>query len=172
MMDQHRERPGAAASLRHFPGALLLALIGIGALVLVWFIDSVVQHTDPATPYYRSPDFFPRVSLLITAAGALTMALRHLRRGSSHTEEALPRTRPRLPVVLATTAAFGGYIVLVPWVGYPPATALFVTGGLIMAGRRPLSALLAGVGLAALLWLVFVWALGVWFPPPRLGAGG
>ncbi len=154
--------------LRQLPGALLLALIGAGTLALAWFTDELVRHADRAAPYYRSPDFFPRLALLVAGCGALGLAWRHLRYGPGSSDESLPRTRPRPLLVLALIVLFGAYILAVPWLGYHLSTGLFVASGLILAGRGLLGSLLASVVLAASLWLVFVQLLGVWFPVPRL----
>lgn len=56
-------------------------------------------------------------------------------------------------------------IVLMPWLGYAPTIALLALSVAAYAGaRRDLLLPLVALGLAAVLWLAFVGALGVPFP--------
>jgi hypothetical protein len=159
---------GPSEALRRVPGALLLLTIGVAAFGLALVVDTVVQHAGREVPFYRAPEFFPVLSLLIVGLGALAMSFRHLRHGPAHMDEALPRTRPRPLVVVAIAIAFAGYILITPWLGYPASTALFVAVGLKLSGRSTVNALLLALVTASLLWLIFPYLLGTWFPSPRL----
>jgi len=162
-MAAHRMRPRG-----RWPGAALLLALGLAAAGLAWWREDLVAINDPDAPFYRSPDFFPGLTLTIAAIGALVMALRHLRRGPAAADDALPRSRPRAPRVLAVAALFGLYIGAVPWLGYPLATLAFsaLALALVQAPRR--SVLILPPLIAAVLWLVFAVLLGVWFAEPAL----
>lgn len=169
MHDRENERTGSAQPDRtRWVGAVLLALVGVAALYLAADRGTYIRNIDPDAPYYRAPDTFPLVALLVAGLGSLAMAVRHVRRGVAPNDEALPRTRPRLPVVAAVTGAFAFYIVLTPWIGYGLATVLFVVAGLLLSGTRPGQAVTLAIAAGGVLWAVFQVALGVWFPEPAL----
>lgn len=168
MNDRKGVADGPPETLWRLPGALLLLTLGVVAFGLALVVDTVVQHAGREVPFYRAPEFFPLLSLLIVGVGALGMSFRHLRYGPAHTEEALPRTRPRPLVVIAVAVAFAGYILITRWIGYPASTAIFVAVGLKLSGRSTATSLALALVTASLLWLIFPYLLGIWLPSPRL----
>lgn len=168
MNDRKGVADGPSETLWRLPGALLLLALGVTAFGLALAVDTLVHHAGREVPYYRAPEFFPLLALLIAGVGALGMSFRHLRDGPAHTEEALPRTRPRPLVVIAVAIAFAGYILITRWLGYPASTALFVAVGLQLSGRSTVNSLVLALGTASVLWLIFPYLLGIWLPTPRL----
>lgn len=157
-----------ARPIERLPGAVFLLALGCAAAALALWREELVDIADPDAPFYRSPDFFPGLTLAIAAIGALVMALWHLRAGPPAAEDALPRSRPRAATVAAVAALFGLYIGVVPWLGYPLSTLVFAALALALAGAPRRLALILPPLIAAALWLVFAVLLGVWFPEPAL----
>lgn len=70
-------------------------------------------------------------------------------------------------VFIAFSVALVAYVWLIPIAGYLITTVVFMGGVLLFSGTiRPITAILASLGLTAFVWLVFVWALGL--PVPLL----
>lgn len=157
-----------ARPIERWPGAAFLAALGCAAGALALWREDLVAIADPDAPFYRSPDFFPGLTLAIAALGAVVMAARHLQAGPAAAEDALPRSRPRAATVLAVAALFGLYIGAAPWLGYPIATLAFAALALALAKAPRRSVLLLPPLIALTLWLVFAVLLGVWFPEPAL----
>lgn len=162
-MPAERARP-----IERWPGAAFLAALGFAAAALALWREDLVAIADPDAPFYRSPDFFPGLTLAIAAIGAFVMTARHVQAGPAIAEDALPRTRPRLATVLAVAALFGLYIGAAPWLGYPIATLAFAALALALAKTPQRLVLILPPLIAATLWLVFAIFLGVWFPEPAL----
>jgi hypothetical protein len=103
----------------------------------------------------------------LVALGAVWHALQ-LARGLSLDTDDIEEPTANWRVVLVAFAAYAAYVLAVPWIGYAPATALFLTalGGLAgMGWRRPLA---IGLVLSAALFGIFSMALRVWFPAASL----
>jgi hypothetical protein len=104
------------------------------------------------------------IAVMVGLCGAV-VALRGLRAGAGDSATDW-RAHARAAGLLALLA---GYLMAVPWLGYPLAVALLGAGVAAYAGapRGPWLAAF-GAGLAAVLWGVFVGVLGVPFPAGRL----
>ena len=143
-------------------GLLLLALSALLA---------VQTREIPRSPFLPlGADFFPRVLLILLAAGGLLLLaldiLRHRQQGA--TREGLPRFRdvPRsIPLIFAV---FAGYVFLMPIMGFVLATLAFVAVAQVLLGPHrprdlPRIGLLAA-GTAAAMYLVFERYLHVFLP--------
>ena len=118
------------------------------------------------------PAFYPRIVLAVTATlSALLVASdwRARRRRREAAREAPPRANLRL--VWLTFALFGGYVALLPVLGYRIATALFV--GVLQLALEPaesrpwLRIALVALGTAVLTHLAFEGYLSVLLPRSR-----
>ena len=143
-------------------GLLLLALSALLA---------VQSRQIPRTPFLPlGAEFYPRVLLVVLAAGALLLLvvdiLRHRRQGA--TREGLPRFRDVPRSIPAIFAVFAGYVFLMPILGFVLATLAFVAVAQVLLGPHrprdlPRIGLLA-VGTAAAMYLVFERYLHVFLP--------
>jgi putative tricarboxylic transport membrane protein len=142
-----------------------LAVAGTALLVLT---PALIPGMRADVPYYRSPAFFPMAALALLAVAAALHGLRLLR-GASLDGDDIDEPAANWRMVLVAGAAYAAYIALVPLLGYPGGTALFLfTLGLLarLGWRLPL---VVAVALTALLFVVFVFGLNVWFPAASLG---
>ena len=60
---------------------------------------------------------------------------------------------------------------LLPWLGFVPATSLMFAALATLFGGRPRDGLLAGAVFAVVLFALFVWGLGLALPVWPLGGG-
>ena len=136
------------------------------------FLAASVAYTAGAwtfplgTAARPGPGFFPLAVGVFACAVALAFAVSAFRRPATAAREVMhgePGSRGR---VAATIAALVGFLLLVPWTGYPAVAFLFV-GALIkrLGGTGWTVALVAGALSAALSAYVFGTLLGV--PLPR-----
>lgn len=143
-----------------------------GLLLLALSILLAVQTRQiPSTPFLPlGAEFFPRVLLVILAAGGLLLLaldiLRHRRQGA--TREKLSRFRDFPRTIPAIFAAFAAYVFLMPILGFVLATLAFVAVAQVLMGPHrprdlPRIGLLA-VGTAAAMYLVFERYLHVFLP--------
>jgi putative tricarboxylic transport membrane protein len=111
------------------------------------------------------PGFFPLSVGMFLSLAAAAFVLETIRRptGASAVGRSLPRDA-RLRVV-ATAAALVVFVLLLPWIGYPLATALFVGGLLRALGGTWVGSLIAAVLAAAVSYYGFAVLLSV--PLPR-----
>jgi putative tricarboxylic transport membrane protein len=129
-----------------------MGLIGLAALLLARDFPSIPGQT-------YGPALFPTV----LGAGLLLCAVLVALQAP---EPARPPASARGRVA-ATAVATAPILVLLAWdtLGWPLIAAGLGTALLVLAGTRPLRALLAGLGLAALTWVIFAMLLRV--PLPR-----
>ncbi|MBI3003115.1 MAG: tripartite tricarboxylate transporter TctB family protein [candidate division NC10 bacterium] len=142
-------------------GLLLLAISGVLA---------VQSRHIPRSPFLPlGADFFPRILLILLAAGGLLLLvqdlLRHRKRPAP---ESLARFRDVPPSVPTTFAAFAAYIFLMPTLGFFLATLAFVAVAQVLLGPYrprdlPRIALLA-IGTATATYLIFERYLHVLLP--------
>lgn len=143
-----------------------------GLLLLALSILLAVQTRQiPRTPFLPlGAEFFPRVLLVILAAGSLLLValdiLRHRRQGA--TREGLPRFRDVPHTIPAIFAVFAGYVFLMPILGFVLATLAFVAVAQPLLGpHRPrdlprIGLLAAGTAVAT--YLIFERYLHVFLP--------
>lgn len=146
---------------------------GVAGLVLLGLSILLVIQTRqiPRSPFLPlGADFFPRILLILLAAGSLLLLAldlaRHRRKEVS--PETLPRLRDVPPSIPATFAAFAGYVFLMPTLGFFLATLAFVAVAQVLLGPHrprdlPRIALVA-VGTATATYLVFERYLHVFLP--------
>ena len=107
---------------------------------------------------------FPLAAALFTAVSSV-MLLFSSRRARDHDRPA----DVGWTEVFFTALGFV-YWLLLPWLGYVAATALFLLVGTLALGERAsLRPVAVSIGAAAALWVVFVFLLGVPLPDPPLG---
>ena len=112
------------------------------------------------------PTFFPR--LLAGALGAAALAL--IWRALSNRSDPEPLRPVRVGLFAGTLALTLVYVLLLPSLGYPIATALFLAAMIATLGYTRLVGLVGtSVGVTAVLYLVFVRALHVLVPMGPLG---
>ncbi|MGH7408348.1 MAG: tripartite tricarboxylate transporter TctB family protein [Candidatus Methylomirabilales bacterium] len=146
---------------------------GVAGLLLLALSAVLAVQTGqiPRTPFLPlGADFFPRVLLVILAAGSLLLLaldiLRHRRQGA--TREGLRRFRDVPRTIPAIFAVFAGYVFLMPILGFVLATLAFVAVAQPLLGPHrprdlPRIALVA-VGTATLTHLIFERYLHVFLP--------
>ena len=71
------------------------------------------------------PAFYPRILLAITVLLSAALLVSDIMAGRGG-RPARPRSGVRYRLVILTFAVFTGYVVLMPWLGFRPATFLFV----------------------------------------------
>lgn len=146
---------------------------GVAGLVLLALsiLLAVQTRQIPSTPFLPlGAEFFPRVLLVILAAGSLLLValdiLRHRRKAA--TPEGLPRFRGVPRAIPAIFASFAGYVFLIPILGFVLATLAFVAVAQALLGPHrprdlPRIGLLA-VGTAVATYLIFERYLHVFLP--------
>ena len=107
------------------------------------------------------PGFFPVVVALVWTASAFRRA--PARRAAEPASDHAPAEATGR--VLATAAALIAFCLLLPWIGYPVASLLFVTLVLRWLGAGWRMAVLTGVGSAVVSYYLFAVLLSV--PLPR-----
>lgn len=146
---------------------------GVAALLFLAlsFLLTVQARDIPRSPFLPlGADFFPRVLLVILAAGSLLLLaldiLRHRQKRAPG--EGVPRFREVPRSIPAIFALFAGYVFLMPVLGFALATLGFVAVAQILLGPHrprdfPRIALVA-VGTATLTSLIFERYLHVFLP--------
>ncbi|MDR7521767.1 MAG: tripartite tricarboxylate transporter TctB family protein [Armatimonadota bacterium] len=138
--------------------------IAVAALSAIWLSQEIPSRHVRGDPGPRALPIGAAAVVLVGAAAALADDAR--RPPARRAAEPLGNS---LPVAAATAA----YLVLMPAMGFVPATALFVIGTSLRLDRPrryPLLAhLLVGAGAAAVLWLGFGRLLDVALPQGPLG---
>lgn len=146
---------------------------GVAGLVLLGLSILLVVQTRqiPRSPFLPlGADFFPRVLLILLAAGGLLLLAldRVRRRRTKSTPESPPRFREIPHSIPATFGAFAGYVFLMPILGFSLATLAFVAVAQVLLGPHrprdlPRIALVA-IGTATATSLVFERYLHVFLP--------
>jgi putative tricarboxylic transport membrane protein len=129
----------------------MLVLTGVATALEAWTFN-VAFMTDPVGPK----------ALPLLVAGALVVAGARLMARPRSTVQ-LPDTGPARRMMLAA-AAFISYGLVLPWLGFFLSTTIVVgVLGVLFGGPRVGSAV-AGAGLSAVLWLLFVMVLSLPLP--------
>jgi putative tricarboxylic transport membrane protein len=154
-------------SLAHRGGRAELALaglvLGVGVVVLV----STAQTEVPVVDNVMGPRFFPFVVGTLLVATGLWLAVDVLRggRGEPDVDENLDPGLPTDWRALAVIAgAFLAHVLLVLPAGWPVAGAVLFGGVAVALGARLRVAVPVAVVLAALVFVVFEYLLGVPLP--------
>lgn len=146
---------------------------GVAGLILLALsiLLAIQTRQIPRSPFLAlGADFFPRILLILLAAGSLLLLgldiLRH--RQKRATGEGVPRFREVPRSIPAIFAVFAGYVFLMPLLGFALATVAFVAVAQILLGPHrprdlPRIALVA-IGTATGTSLVFEQYLHVFLP--------
>jgi hypothetical protein len=132
--------------------------ISMAALSIALAIQSFRYPADSA--------FFPRILSLLLLALSLVILIRALRRpkGEAGGGPAGVSAFMKSPPVLVFGATVL-YVVLIPFLGFLVSTALFLFGSILFLNRRrPVLAILCGIGYAAALYALFHTVLKVTLP--------
>jgi putative tricarboxylic transport membrane protein len=140
---------------RWAPGITLLALAAAVALEARTF--TVGFPTDPL-----GPAAFPLVAAALLAVGGLAVLMEK----SEEPEELEAGALRRLTLA---SVSFVLYALLLAPLGFLPATTLEFGALAVLFGGRPVASLVAGLGFAALLFVVFVYGLGLPLPLGIMG---
>ncbi len=107
---------------------------------------------------------FPLAAAVFTAGSSVILLVSSRRARDRDRPADIGRTE-----VLFTVMGFA-YWMSLPWVGYVVATSLFLLAGTLSLGERvSLRPFAISIGVAASLWVVFVFLLGVPLPDLPLG---
>jgi putative tricarboxylic transport membrane protein len=140
--------------------SILLAGMAIGAESTTF---RVTYPTDPV-----GPAGFPLLAAALLALGGLTLLLEGGIGERVPEEESVPVWAGGARVIWACLA-FAGYAVLLPLLGFVPATSMLFAALATLFGGRPRDGLLAGAVVAVVLFALFVWGLGLALPVWPLG---
>lgn len=148
----------------------LCALLGILSLWLALESPSLIANYRPGQAYYDSSAFFPRVGLWLAVGAAAAVIVGQLSNRAVIASDEVDAAGSRAGPALAALGLLAGYALLLPIVGYLPATALFAwcVGALI--GLRWQARLLATTIALCVAWLVFVKLIPLAFPRSLLGS--
>jgi hypothetical protein len=108
-------------------------LVVLAFCAVLWWLTLGIRG-NPLVPI--GPEFYPRIVIGFTAALATLLVVadlvaHRLRRSA----RPAPAARLNYPLVAATFAAFGGYVVALPWLGFRSATFLYVLVAAALLGR-------------------------------------
>lgn len=152
---------------------LLNIIFAVVALGLLASIGMATRTGSAKAGWWTLPALMPAIALgLLVVANAITL----LRAGlelradpptAAEKSEAWARIIDWVKP-LEFLGYFGAYLWAVGWIGYAPASLIFVQWLLFRTGLRTAKWRLAGVGFAVALVLVFRIGLGVWMPAPPL----
>jgi hypothetical protein len=109
-------------------GLVVLALCAV-----LWWLTLGIRG-NPLVPI--GPALYPRIVIGVTAvlAGMLIVTDLLARRAGRAVRPA-PAPRPNYRLVAATFAAFGGYVVALPWLGFRAASFAYVLVAMALLGR-------------------------------------
>ena len=138
----------------------LLALVVVAASGGYLLSALALPSSTPARP---GPGFFPIAIGAFGAVMTLVWTVTAFRRGPAVAADPTPPEAAGR--VVATTAALLGFCFLLPWIGYPVASLIFVTLLLRWLGAGWRTALVTGLASAAVSYYLFGVLLGV--PLPR-----
>lgn len=145
-------------------------LVVLAFCAALWWLTLGIRG-NPLVPI--GPEFYPRIVIGLTVAlAAALVAADLLARWSGRAARSAPAARPNYPLVAATFAAFGAYVIALPWLGFRAATFAYVLIAAALLGRprEPGAWLrLAVLALAttAVTYLVFERYLSVLLPRGR-----
>ena len=148
-----------------YTGLVILA----GSLGLFWATLGLERH--PMVPV--GPGVYPRIVLAITALMALALVVADLVARRRAPARPRPAQAPLAHgLVAATFAAFGAYVLALPWLGFRLATFLFLLGMPVLlepprSRRRWIVVAVLALAATAATYLVFERYLHVLLPRGR-----
>lgn len=162
------DKAGYVTRGRGVSRAICVVLITL-SIVLWWTMPRLVAGMDNAASWYESPGLFPTIALLIIVLGGATHLWRQRKiENDAVGEDEIDASASQNTPALLSLVAVLTYAIAVPLIGYAAATLLFVSTMLLLAGLRWGIAAWAGLGAAALLYIIFVLGFHVWFPEPSI----
>jgi len=108
-------------------------LVVLAFCAVLWWLTLGIRG-NPLVPV--GPEFYPRIVIGFTAALAALLVVADL--VEHRTGEAAPAAAPsglNYPLVAATFAAFGAYVLALPWLGFRAATFLYVLAAAALLAR-------------------------------------
>ncbi|UCC25352.1 MAG: tripartite tricarboxylate transporter TctB family protein [Gemmatimonadales bacterium] len=140
---------------------LLVIALGVGVESTTFV---VAFPTDPL-----GPAGFPLLAAILLAVGGMALLLQGGMGEAEPEESSLPSGWPRGGRVVLACLVFLGYALLLPVLGFVPATALVFTFLARLFGGGLLPGALVGVAFSVTLFALFVWGLGLALPVWPLG---
>ncbi len=148
-----------------FWAALVLAGLSGIALLELWRSGRTLWSISGP-----GPAFFPAILAVILLSLAVGLALKSVRTDPDLMVDEPTEAPAPMPQTLAFAGLVAGMIFLFPVVGGLVAIGLFVfVEAMIVERRRVLPAIAASIGTTALVYVLFVWLLGVRLPSGILG---
>jgi hypothetical protein len=145
-----------------------IGIVGGGALALALFSDKLVKSTSADTlSYYRSPDFFPNLSLYVIAFLSAAFCIR-LCTGYTVKIDEIQGVQIRPPRILGLFITFLLYGILIKWIGYFFSSLIFFIIGLSLGNISKRTKIGIALTMAVILSIIFNYLLDVWFPEPLL----
>lgn len=141
------------------------------ASVFLLFVKDLIPYSG-SDPYYRQPDFFPRITLIALIVCGIALVGKYATGGKLPVDEELSGSVPHFIILAPLALAFVGYIVLIPWTGYLFSTLMFGCAALLAGRHFNWKSAIAVFLLGVVLELVFVISLDVWFPAAPLSIEG
>lgn len=157
------------AGTRGAPAADLALAVALGALAVGygWLTSGIPSSPLEGSVGARAlPHALTAAMLVLSLALFCSSGVRWIRRRCRSSHQATPASYPReLRNGLTLLCAGLAYLFLLPWLGYGISMALLLAGAAAMLERRfRLTHAAYGVGGAAVLYLLFVYLLGIPFP--------
>ena len=144
-------------------------LVILAACAVLWWMTLDLKE-NPLVPI--GPGFYPRIVIGITALFAALVVVGDALAGRRGRPPAQPGAKANYPLVLASFAAFGVYVISLPWLGFRVGTFLYVAAaaGLLAQPRDAkgwLKVLVLALLTAAITYFVFERYLQVLLPRGR-----
>ncbi len=144
-------------------GRVVLVLLGLLCLGLLLGTPVLIKPFPQSVPWFESPAMFPRAALLLALAGATVEWLlrrKDLKLGDS---DELDSSEANIALALKGVAAFIGYCLLMPVLGYLSSTFLFLLVSCRLVGLPWKTTALLSVSVSVAMWAVFQVGLKVAF---------
>ena len=135
-----------------------MAMLGI---FLLWNSGALIRVNSQEVAYFRSPAFFPRVCLVLFSGFALISVIGELRQKNEYNIVLGPYFH--LALIVA-------YALILPILGYLISSIAFLFVAIIVRGTNLITSAVLAAVLGGALYLLFDFALDVWFPKSALSS--
>lgn len=142
-------------------------VITVVAGAFLFFISDLVPYSG-SDAYFRQPRFFPLVTLTALLGFSLVLVAKYTLGAALPVDEELAGSQPQFQVLVPLALTFVGYILLIPLIGYLPATLAFSCTALVTGRHLTRMTAFSVIVLGVVLYLVFVAYLDVWFSVPLI----
>ncbi|MCB1439270.1 MAG: tripartite tricarboxylate transporter TctB family protein [Nitratireductor sp.] len=143
--------------------AVFSIAIALTAAAFLFYIHVLIPYSGDDA-YFRQPNFFPIVTLVLVLVLGLGLSIKYAWGGRLPLDEELSGSKLHFNILGPLAATFIGYILLVPWTGYLLTTLLFGCVALLVGRHLNMRSAISMLLLGLTLYLVFVAYLDVWFP--------